>query len=71
MPTASLPTLEHRLEACLLELDKLHRERPHLPTAMARAEAGERIDELLDAIAELQRMCCHTVDNGLRMTTLR
>ncbi len=31
-------------------------ERPGLPTAMARAEAGERIDELLDAIAELQRM---------------
>ncbi len=25
-------------------------------TALARAEAGERIDELLDAIAELQRM---------------
>jgi hypothetical protein len=27
-----------------------------LPTAMARAEAGQRIDELLDAIAELQRL---------------
>jgi hypothetical protein len=42
--------------ACLLELEKLHRERPSLPTAMARAEAGERIDDLLDEIAELQRM---------------
>ena len=31
-------------------------ERPGLPTAMARAAAGQRIDELLDAIAELQRM---------------
>ncbi len=40
----------------LLELDKLHRKRPGLPTAMARAEAGERIDDLLDQIAELQRM---------------
>ncbi len=56
MPTTSLPALEHHLEARLLELDKLHQTRPSLPTAMARAEAGERIDELLDAIAELQRM---------------
>ncbi len=31
-------------------------ERPGLPTAMARAEAGQKIDDLLDAIAELQRM---------------
>ncbi len=30
--------------------------RPGLPTAMARAEAGQRIDDLLDEIAELQRM---------------
>ncbi len=56
MPLASLPTLEQRLEACLLELDKLHRTRPSLPTAMARAEAGQRIDDLLDMIAELQRL---------------
>ncbi len=60
MPATSLPTFEHRLEARLLELDKLHREHPGLPTAMARANAGERIDELLDAIAELQRM----IDTG-------
>ncbi len=52
MPAASLPTLETRL----LDLDKLHRERSHLPTAMARAEAGERIDRLLNDIAELQRL---------------
>ena len=56
MPTASLPALEHHLEAALLELQKLELARPSLPTALARAEAGERIDELLDAIAELQRM---------------
>ncbi len=56
MPATSLPALEQHLEARLLELDKLHRERPQLPTAMARAEAGQRIDELLDEIAELQRM---------------
>ncbi len=56
MPAASLPTLERHLEARLLELDKLHRERSHLPTALARAKAGERIDELLNEIAELQRL---------------
>ncbi len=56
MPTTLLPTLEHHLEARLLELEKLHRTRPSLPTALARAEAGQRIDDLLDAIAELQRM---------------
>jgi hypothetical protein len=39
----------------LIELDKLHRERPKPPTALARAEAGERIDNLLDEIAELQQ----------------
>ncbi len=42
MPAASLPTLEQHLEARLLDLDRLHRTRPGLPTAMARAEAGER-----------------------------
>ncbi len=55
MPTASLPALEQRLEACLLELEKTHRTRPRLPTALASAEAGQRIDDLLDEIAELQR----------------
>ena len=53
MPTTSLPALERHLEARLLELEKLHRERPSLPTAMARAEAGERVDELLDEIAKI------------------
>ncbi len=56
MPATSLSTLEHLLEARLLELEKLHQARPSLPTAMARAQAGQRIDELLDEIAELQRM---------------
>jgi hypothetical protein len=56
MPATSLPALEQHLKARLLELDKLHRERPSLPTALARAEAGQRIDDLLDEIAELQRL---------------
>ncbi len=56
MPATSLPALEQHLEARLLELEKLHRTRPSLPTAMARAEAGQRIDDLLDEIAEIQRM---------------
>ncbi len=56
MPPPPLPTLEQHLEASLLELEKLHQTRPGLPTALARAEAGQRIDELLDEIAELQRM---------------
>ncbi len=56
MPATSLPALEQHLVARLLKLEKLHQTRPGLPTALARAEAGERIDELLDAIAELQRM---------------
>ncbi len=55
MPIASLPDLEQRLEACLLEMEKTHLSRPSLPTAMARAEAGQKIDDLLDAIAEIQR----------------
>ncbi len=56
MPTTSLPALEQHLEACLLELEKLHRTRPGLPTALERANAGQKIDELLGEIAELQRM---------------
>ncbi len=36
-------------------LGRLDQIRPGLSTALARAEAGERIDGLLDAIAELQR----------------
>ncbi len=55
MPAADLPSLEHRLEACLIELDELQRKRPHLPDVLARAGAGQRIDELLDEIAELQQ----------------
>ena len=51
-----MPTAPPSLEARLLELDELHRTRPGLPTAMARAQAGQRIDDLLAAIAELQRM---------------
>ena len=56
MPVTSLSALEQRLEACLIELEKTHRARPSLPTALARAEAGERIDRLLNNIAELQRL---------------
>ena len=56
MPATSLPALEKHLETRLLELEMLHQTRPGLPTAMARAQAGQRIDDLLDEIAELQRM---------------
>ena len=55
MPATSLPALEHHLEARLLELEKLHRTRPGLPTALERANAGQRIDDLLEEIAELQQ----------------
>jgi hypothetical protein len=56
MSHLSLPALEQRLEASLLELQKVELTRPSLPTAMARAEAGQRIDDLLEEIAELQRL---------------
>ena len=56
MPSTSLPALEQHLETRLLDLEKLYHSRPGLPTAMARAEAGERIDRLLNDIAELQRL---------------
>ena len=55
MSTPSLPALEQRLETCLLELEKTHLSRPSLPTALARAEAGRRVDELYERIAELQQ----------------
>ena len=53
MPATSLSDLEQRLEACLLELEKTHLSHPSLPTALARAEAGQRIDDLLGEIFEL------------------
>ena len=34
MPTPDLPALEHRLEANLLELERLYQTRPRLPTAL-------------------------------------
>ena len=55
MPAASLPTLEQHLEARLLELDRLQRARRQLHSALARAQAGEQIDELLLEIGELER----------------
>ncbi len=42
----SLLVLEHHLEAALLELQKFELARPGLPTAMARAQAGQTIDDL-------------------------
>ena len=55
MPTTSLPILEQRLESCLIELEKTHRARPSLPTALARAEAGQRVDKLYEQMVELQQ----------------
>ncbi len=54
MPTPDLPPLEQRLEACLIELERLYEARPRMSDAPARAGAGQRIDELLEEIAELQ-----------------
>ena len=54
MPATSLSDLEQRLEACLIELEKTHRARPSLPTALARAEAGQRVDKLYEQMVELQ-----------------
>ncbi len=54
MPAPDLPTLERRLEACLIELERLYEARPRMSDALPRAGAGQRIDELLDEIAELQ-----------------
>ena len=55
MPAADLPSLETRLEACLIELERLYEARPRMSDALARAAAGHRIDELLDEIAVLQQ----------------
>ena len=55
MPAPYLPSLERRLEALMLELERLYQARPGLPDVLARAGAGQRIDELLDEIAELER----------------
>ena len=54
MSTLNLPALEHHLETSLLELQKLELIHPSLPTAMARAEAGRRIDELYERMVEFQ-----------------
>ena len=74
MPATSLPAREQHLEARLLELDKLHHSRPGLPTAMSRAEAGQRIDDLLDEIAELQRMIdtspAETLEDAVKLRRL-
>ncbi len=56
MPATSLPILEQRLETSLIEMEKLYRARPGLPTALARAEAGQKIDRLYEEVAELQSM---------------
>ncbi len=55
MPAADLPSLEQRLEGCLIELERLYEARPRMSDTLARAGAGQRIDELLDEIAELQQ----------------
>ena len=55
MPAADLPSLEQRLEARLLELERLYEARPRMSDVLGRAGAGQRIDELLDEIAELQQ----------------
>ncbi len=56
MPNPDLASLERHLEALLLKLDNLQRKRPHLPDALARADAGRQIDDLLEDIAERQQL---------------
>ena len=60
MPVASLPALENQLEARLLELDRLQRARRQLDSPLARAHAGQAVDELLLEIGELERV----IDTG-------
>ena len=55
MPAADVPSLEQRLEARLLELDRLQRERPKAPGALRRAEMGRQIDDALAEIRELEQ----------------
>ncbi len=55
MPAADLPSLETRLEACLIELERLYEARPRMSDALGRAGAGQRIDELLAEIRELEQ----------------
>lgn len=55
MSISSLPALESQLEACLIELETLHGTRPILPSALARADVGRRIDELYELMVELQQ----------------
>ncbi len=55
MPAADLPSLETRLESRLIELERLYEARPRMSDALGRARAGQRIDELLEEIAELQQ----------------
>ncbi len=64
MPAADLPSLETRLESRLIELERLYEARPRMSDALARAGAGQRIDELLEEIAELQQ----SIDNSPAVT---
>ena len=41
MPAADLPALEQRLEACLIELERLYEARPRMSDALGRAGAGQ------------------------------
>ena len=42
-------------ETKISPLERLHQIRPGLPTALARAEAGQRIDKLLEEMVEFQQ----------------
>ncbi len=55
MPGLDLPAIEQRLEAHLLELDRLQRERPRAPGALQRAEMDRQIDDALADIRDLER----------------
>ncbi len=55
MSAPDLPALGQRLEARLLDLDRLQRERPRAPRVLQRAEMGRQIDDALAEIRELER----------------
>ncbi len=55
MRAPDLASLERRLEARLLELDSLQRERPRAPRALQRAEMGRQIDDALPEFRDLER----------------
>ncbi len=58
MTAADLPALEQRLEACLIELERLHQVRPSLPPADMLSPAVT----LQDATVKLRRLSVYLLE---------